>query len=328
MFTDPARNPYWVQLALMIILIISNPTPQAATVGFKDKNIVEPYAPISIALKAPGPQPKLDLHSACDDTWTQDDTNAYEDVSEAMSILNQIQSPHAERIAKEAMPVVAWWLRLQGSKSFISIAIAVHEANHWMKQKWTACFNGANAYHLNGNIFKTQLRQGESRHISIVMNSLSAEYKNKTPFRLKNYIIDSREIQGNQFTVLLDELVAYTGAAQVELALIQKSAAYFDEQKITRFDVNLGGSTEMWVFSLAYLASLKELNEYEYKLLINTQGIRPLLQAIRATQLHINSQLNQLDERYRKIIEPNQKLRKEMNSKRLLEVLDEIMKNS
>lgn len=202
-----------------------------------------------------------------------------QDVLPTVRFLSRIGSQHLSAILETYGEVFTWWLRAQKSVGYISIATAVHESTHFAHALITVCSNGKKTYNLRGQIFETKLLQGVTKHASFAASFVPNETSVRG-FRFRKYLIESTANLANQFPTLLDELVAHLGAAEAEVAIAKHAPELLSESSgIQSFDGNLPGASEMFLFCISYLEGLRSVNEYELRLLLETEGVKPLLSA-------------------------------------------------
>lgn len=168
-----------------------------------------------------------------------------------------------------------WWIRTVGSVSFVALSIGAHEASHAVHNALTRCNQGDATYFLKGMPIRTEHRFGDTPQYSILERMLPEHLKSAFALsRYRRYIEGSRNVPGNDFSILLDELVAYTGAAELEISLAQsiKYASLLDS-KFDGFDGNAGGTVEFMAFIVAYLKCVR----LEYPVAYDTLTRQPKL---------------------------------------------------
>jgi hypothetical protein len=202
-----------------------------------------------------------------------------QDVLPTIVFLSERRSQHLSAILENYGEIFTWWLRVQRSAGYISIVTAVHEATHFAHALLTVCSNGKKTYALRGQIFETKLLQGVTRHASFAASFVPNETSARG-FRFRKYLVESTSNAANQFPTLLDELIAHLGAAEAEIAIAMHAPELVsDSTGIQSFDGNLPGASEFLLFCISYLEGLRSVNEYELRLLLDTDGVKPLLNA-------------------------------------------------
>jgi len=309
------------QLFVILLCTALSPTTAAQSINLQHSTRPESNATPIISHGMP---PPVDINSC------QSESRGHELQIENSSVflpLSKIDSPHLTGVLEKGAPTLNWWLRSQNEISHVTIAVATHETTHWIKKKLTACSGGAQTYYFNGKIWATNLRQGETRHISIALRTLPTRYINKQTRRLERYLLLSQRTPGNQFTVLLDELLAYIGSAQTELALVEAQRSDLVASGIKIFEGNISGSTELLLFTLAYLTSLEEASPYEHEVLISTPGVLPLLRNAWAVHLENISRLERLGDDFQKALSPDFDITREIFSLKFKGALQLISRN-
>lgn len=114
---------------------------------------------------------------------------------------------------------VSFWLDMDADMSTV-----LHETNHFFDASlsWELPPSGPFKYFLLGQVFTTTLN-GQTQNYSIVGETLPESLK--TTMRYETYIEESRQVSGNRFEILLDELNAYTGDAYFQLQYMKNRVA-------------------------------------------------------------------------------------------------------
>lgn len=93
------------------------------------------------------------------------------------------------------------WSSLQGAR---------HETNHQINAKLRSCNpSSTSKYLFFGNVYYTELKSGQTSNYSIVDETIPDILK--THVRYDPYILNSKNVNGNDFRILLDEFNSYTG---------------------------------------------------------------------------------------------------------------------
>jgi hypothetical protein len=106
------------------------------------------------------------------------------------------------------------------------LSTAIHETNHAIDSLLRLCEPNGNAkYYFFGEVHLSDLDWTDTTNYSIVEETIPTALK--SAFRYETYITGSKEMNGNTFQILLDELNAYTGDAwfQINFAASGKTTA-------------------------------------------------------------------------------------------------------
>lgn len=238
-------------------------------------------------LTAPaGPKPVLDA-SLCLQMNNQATAKAVsmaegDDVKVVDEILKATSPRHGHVLLTVAPGEVMWWVRTMGSISIESLGVAVHEANHAVDAVLTACNGGAATYKLNGVTSKTEHTRGDTPNYSIMADALPSALKGG--FRYRQYVEGNGVQPGSDFSMLLDEFVAYTGAAGMELSIVRSNEYnWLLNREIDAFDGNAGGMVDFMVYVLSYLKALRTHHPDVYLNLQKAPNMLSLLQAVWTT---------------------------------------------
>jgi hypothetical protein len=197
------------------------------------------------------------------------------DIAQVREILRASGAIHGEALLAANPGDFALWIRLQGRIDFGSIGGAVHETNHGLDFDLSVMCqqNGPRwSYFRDDRVHRTSLQRNQTANYSIAAAAVPDRLKRR--FRYPDYIEDSARYNGNDFTALLGELNAYTGAAGVEVAMLQR----LDPQRYAAFlpargtvtDSNVGGLADFQLYLLAYLKAAR-LNHPETWAVIRAQ---------------------------------------------------------
>lgn len=205
-----------------------------------------------------------------------------DDVRVVDRILAAASRDHGYQIFKFMPEEVMWWVRISGSISIQSLGTAIHEANHAVDALLTKCNNGFATYFLDSHIIKTDHRFGDSKKYSIVAEALPSNLKTSyVGSRFSQYIEKNGSQDGSDFSILIDEFVAYSGAASLDISIIRsKEHSWLVNREITGLDVNPGGVADFMIYTLSYLKALRENYPQAYSRLQQQRKTLALLQTI------------------------------------------------
>jgi hypothetical protein len=182
-----------------------------------------------------------------------------EDAQVINDVLNATGNHHVSTIFRLMPDQVTWWVRFTGSISILSLGTAIHESNHIVDAVLTHCNNGFSTYLLEGHVIKTDHKFGDSPKYSIAADMLPLKFKtNSMGSRFHLYIEQNGSHAESDFSILLDELVAYTGAASLDISILRSTEySWLVDRQVAWFDVNPGGMADFMIYTLAYLKALR-----------------------------------------------------------------------
>ena len=181
------------------------------------------------------------------------------DMQQVADILQATSPNHGYQLFARLPSTVMWWVRSQaGPLDIASIGSAVHETNHEFDR---AMRNTCNSDHkarllLDGAVIQTDLISGQllTANYSIADETIPASLKTALRYY---YITRSATVPGNDFAIMLDELNAYTGAAEFELDLLSSATYSPLMPQGVKADVNAGGQVDFMLYTLAYLKAAR-----------------------------------------------------------------------
>lgn len=193
-----------------------------------------------------------------------------------LATLPPMQSAQASRLLGAVGTDVAWWLRRQGGLNLSSVPTAFHEANHAIDVGLAACHQGKAVYVFGGATFVTELARGATAPYVVAAAAVPDAFRMGSSARYQTYMVRTPRIAANDFTTLLDELNAYVGAAQLEVALAD-SPLYrrFRADGNAALDGNIGGTADLMLYVLSYLKTVRQSYPASYTQIRNS----PLLLA-------------------------------------------------
>lgn len=179
------------------------------------------------------------------------------DMQQVADILKTTSAGHAYQVFARAPLSVMWWLRAQsGPIDMVTIGAAVHESTHEIDFALRSRCNtdGFARILLNGAVQTTGLVSGNGSTANYSIAAEAIPPALKTGLRYSTYITGAASASGNDFSVLLDELNAYTGSTQYEIGLL--SDPIFKVLRVNG-DFNAGGQVDFMLYALAYLKSAR-----------------------------------------------------------------------
>ena len=151
-----------------------------------------------------------------------------------------------------------WWLR-SGSTSvdMLSLGAAVHETNHKIDSTLRNLCNtdGLARYFAEGQVYVTDIsRNDKLANYSIAGETYPTSLKSSRGLRYDLYVTAAASSSGNDLSILLDELNAYTGGANLEVKLFSNPTY---STLTTRADADAGGMADFMLFLQAYLQAAR-----------------------------------------------------------------------
>jgi len=191
--------------------------------------------------------------------------------------LQTVDASHAYKIFIRAPgDYVNWIANLGGTVDINTVGAATHETVHKMDTALRACAPVLKAkYQYFGTQLVTDLAPGTTSNYSIVAETIPAALKSAS--RYATYVGTASASSGNDFSVLLDELAAYSGAAHTEVQMLAQGKA---ATTVTSLDGNLGGTVNFMVFLQYYLQSARLNHTTEYNAIKNSAATVTAIQAI------------------------------------------------
>jgi hypothetical protein len=175
-----------------------------------------------------------------------------------LASLPPLELAQSKRLLGAVGEDVAWWLRRQGGVDLSSVPTAFHEANHAIDVALAACHGGKAVYVFHGETFVTDLERGATVPYVLAAAAVPAVFKTGGSARYQTYMVRTPKVAANDFTTLLDELNAYVGGAEMEVALAG-SPLYtrFRTEGNAALDGNIGGAADVMLYTLAYLKTVR-----------------------------------------------------------------------
>lgn len=202
------------------------------------------------------------------------------DMQQVADMLKTTNPAHAYQVFARAPLNVMWWLRSQGgSINMVTVGAAVHESNHEIDTALRSTCNTDRIARLllNGAVQRTDLvtGNGSTANYSIAGETVPAALK--SGLRYATYITGAASASGNDFSVLLDELNAYTGATEFEVGLL--SDPVFNVLRANG-DFNAGGQADFMLYALAYLKAARLNHPSSYAAIKSQAGTLQYIQTV------------------------------------------------
>lgn len=178
---------------------------------------------------------------------------------------------------------VNWIVNAGGTVDLLSVGVATHETLHKVDTALRSCAPVLAAkYQFMGSQLITDLEPGTTSNYAIVAETIDPALTSAP--RYSTYIATASSSNGNDFSVLLDELAAYTGGAYTEVQLLQQGKVGGTTGSL---DVNLGGMVNFMVYLENYLKSARLNHTAQYDAIKNSASTVAAIQAIwsRAEQI-------------------------------------------
>jgi hypothetical protein len=150
-----------------------------------------------------------------------------------------------------------WWVRSGSSVDMLSLGAAVHETNHKIDSTLRNLCNtdGLARFFADGQVYVTDIsRNDKLANYSIAGETYPTALKSTRGFRYDLYVTGAASSSGNDLSILLDELNAYTGAANLEVRLFSSPTYSY---LATRADADAGGMADFMLFLQAYLKAAR-----------------------------------------------------------------------
>ena len=178
-----------------------------------------------------------------------------------VSDLLQAVSPNQGYRVFARMPDIFMWFARNSAFQFNEIVMgtALHETNHNLDQALSTLCRQAGNWKLvqDGVVYTLGFIQGlgQTKPYGIVKETIPASYIPSVANRYQSYIIGLGERTAQDFAILLEELNAYTGAAEFETRVQQTPAAA--AVAFTLNDNNAMGMNDFMVYLVSYLKAAR-----------------------------------------------------------------------
>lgn len=177
---------------------------------------------------------------------------ANSEIKKVNDYLLEVDTSHAYKVfVRRPADFVNWMAAVGGTANLLTVGTATHETLHMTDSVLRGCPT-ADAYKilLHGVVLHTGLTAGMTSNIGIIDAIVDPALK--TEPRYTTYVTSAAA--GNDFTVLLDELAAYTGAAHTDVQMIATGKT---ASMTGTFDGNIGGTVNFMVYLLYYLQAAR-----------------------------------------------------------------------
>ena len=179
------------------------------------------------------------------------------DMQAVNDILLAVDPAHSYAEFARLPATFMWWVRADSVVDMLSLGAAVHETNHKIDSTLRNICNtdGLARFFAQGQVYVTDLNRNDRlANYSIAGEAYPAALKSSRSLRYDGYITASSSSSGNDLSILLDELNAYTGGANLEVKLYSSPTyAYLT----TRADSDIGGMADFMLFLQSYLKAAR-----------------------------------------------------------------------
>lgn len=219
-----------------------------------------PGSAIFVATQAAGPSPSVTTAN-CPRITSPNITAPVingADVQATSNVLRAVDPVHSFAEFARLPDFFMWSLRSSSDRiDMLSLGGSVHETNHKIDASLRNLCNsdGLARFFAEGRVYVTDMRKTDQlANYSIASETYPAALKTTRAFRYDVYIPGSASSSGNDFSVLLDELNAYSGGANFEAKLLANTAY---AQLAVNADSDVGGMADFMLFMQAYLKSAR-----------------------------------------------------------------------
>ena len=206
------------------------------------------------------------------------------DMQAVSDVLNAVDTVHGLSEFYRLPDTFMWWARGKSDKqiNMNSIGTAIHETNHTIDfALWDTCYPDHYAKFFANNVFySTELLQRQTDNYSIISETYPQGLRISTVARPRSqrysiYIQTAAAYGGNDFRLILDELNAYSGAAQFEVNLLSSSKYSY---LYNAGDYNAGGMVDFMSFLQYYLKSARLNHASTYATIKSQQNTLAFIQ--------------------------------------------------
>jgi hypothetical protein len=172
--------------------------------------------------------------------------------------LESIDYDHAYQIFLQSPNNLMIWIYDKENIDMGMLAGAVHEANHMLNSNlsFSSTSEYQSKYFFLGDIYTTGLNFENTVNYSIVEETIPQDLKSHN--RYKTYIEGSKDVNGNNFSVILDEFTAYLGGALFEYRyFISDRMEVLPSNQTRTSDSNPAGTVNFMVYLQCYLKSAR-----------------------------------------------------------------------
>lgn len=180
------------------------------------------------------------------------------DMQAVSDILLAVDPTHSYPEFARLPATFMWWVRSDGNAvDMLSLGAAVHETNHKIDSALrNLCdTDGLARFFSDGQVHVTDISRNDIlANYSIAGEAYPATLKSSRSFRYDLYVTAAASSSGNDLSILLDELNAYTGGANLEAKLFSSATYAF---LTIRADADVGGMADFMLFLQAYLKAAR-----------------------------------------------------------------------
>ncbi len=184
---------------------------------------------------------------------------------------------------KKADPVHAYQVLIRSPDDFMqwinmntTLSGAVHETNHEIDSDLSVCSPFLKSKYLSvGNLYPIDLEFGDTAHYSIVEETIAPSLKNSSRYEM--YIEGTKDYNGNDLRMLLDELNAYAGDAWFQMQF-QNSGLPGETDYYKTSQFQLDGVVNFMVYLQYYLKSARLNYPDTYQFIQTNQTVLGFLQ--------------------------------------------------
>jgi hypothetical protein len=188
--------------------------------------------------------------------------------------LTQVDPDHAYKVfIRRPYDFVNWIASIGDTVNVLTAGVATHETLHMTDSVLRNCGTAGYKILFFGNILDTGLQAGDTATIKIVDAVIDPALK--TEPRFTTYITNAAA--GNDFTALLDELAAYTGAAHTEFAMLSKGK---NGGTTGSLDADLGGAVNFMVYLENHLRAARLNDTATYDKIRSSGPTKTAIQAL------------------------------------------------
>lgn len=174
------------------------------------------------------------------------------EIKKVNDYLLEVDPDHAYKVfVRRPADFVNWMAATGGKANLLTVGTATHETQHMTDTVLRGCPTaGVYKALLHGVILSTGITAGETSSIGMIDAVVAPALKGEA--RYGTYVASAPA--GNDFTVLLDELAAYAGAAHTDVQMIAKGKA---ADMTGTVDANIGGTVNFMVYLQYYLQAAR-----------------------------------------------------------------------
>jgi hypothetical protein len=212
-----------------------------------------------------------------------------------------------------------WWLNLRRHPSPLDIGIASHETSHTLTKLATICAGKLKKAYVFGGHLYIGFPLAHFPNISVLDRESSSELVNMiSSMRYQNYVLKSAKFGGNDFSVLVDELVAHTQGAIYELEFLVNQRIDSSKSRDVAYNTDIVGAAEIYLILLNYVKYIREFDNNAYSQLVSNGEMMCLIREVMLTVKGAIKVAQSLDSSLRR------KFSIDQNSKLLKKIADDV----